>query len=87
MRPPPPGDSPHSPPSECPFLLQVSQGHFIEIPASLAVKLTPDQLTQLENHAMKHHDSLKHIREMEKAMEKGMTFEEAHAQALKLVGK
>jgi hypothetical protein len=36
------------------------------VAASLAAKLTPEQLKQLEDHANKFHDSRKHIIEMEK---------------------
>jgi hypothetical protein len=46
------------------LVFQVSEGHKIEIPATMDV--TPEQLAILEAHAAKHHDSRHHIATVEK---------------------
>jgi hypothetical protein len=62
--------------------------HLIDIPASLTKRLTPDQCRELEEFAKKHPESSrKHIVQMEKLMHDGKSFEEAHNEALKMVGE
>tara|TARA_R110000765_G_scaffold389171_1_gene481582 strand:- start:339 stop:515 length:177 start_codon:yes stop_codon:yes gene_type:complete len=47
--------------------------------------LTKRQVTAMRNHA--RHHTIKHLREMAKAMKKGKTFYESHVSAQKKVGK
>ncbi len=51
--------------------------HRIEIPASLAHRLTDDQRTQLETYASTHEDSRKKIVAIEHAMASGKPFDDA----------
>lgn len=48
-------------------------------------KLAPEQEKKLAAH--KKHHTKKHVAEMKDAMRKGKSFEEAHVQAQKNVGK
>ena len=52
---------------------------------SITKDLTPRQRKTMNAHA--RHHSLKHMREMAKAMKKGSTFAQAHSRAMRKVGK
>lgn len=72
------------------------EGARVEIPASLAMKLTTEQLDKLQKYANEmssssagggHKHSIKHIKKMEELMSKGKSFEDADKEARSSVGE